>query len=66
MDTLIILDCNSWECQSTLRETIIDILWHNQIMREVRAFDDEVFILRTTKEEHEVIAECVALNIPAR
>lgn len=64
MDTLVTLDCDSWFCQSTLYDRIIDILWKNGLHHEVRAHDDEVSILNTSDTEHMIICEYIFIVVP--
>ena len=66
MDTHIRLDCVSWTCLDSARSTIVDVLYRNQIFREVRAFDRDVFILSTSRGEHDVIAENVLIELSPR
>lgn len=64
MDTYILMDCRSWECHDRIRNAVVDILYRNQIFREVRSFGDEIFVLSTTKDEHDVIAENILIDVP--
>lgn len=64
MDTYILLDCKSWECQDCIQRKIVDILYRNQIVREIRAFDDEIYIRHTTDAEHDVIWGSIAIYMP--
>ena len=64
MNTYLLLDCRSWECQDEIREKVIDILYRNQIFREVRAFDNEVLIIGTSEGEHDVISENIIIDVP--
>ena len=64
MDTLILLDTKSWKIQESIRDKVVGILYRNQIIREGRAFDDEIYIRHTTDAEHDVILESIAIDVP--
>lgn len=57
MDIRIAIEVADWECQEDIHWGIVDMLHDTGIDREVRAYDNEMFILDSNYYEMEIIDE---------
>jgi len=55
MDTVIVLSLQSEGCRRMIHDRIVSILYHNGIRREIRAFDDTMWIRSDYANEHDSI-----------